>query len=680
MLTLPEKILFILAAIVSFYLTYRGANRIVHLIGRGHGKVDWQLGRKRLGNVLVRVITMQPTFSLRLGPSLLHAFVAWGFIYYVLVNIGDVLSGFFRGFHFLGQGLIGHLYQLGGDLLTVGVLVGMVCLLVRRFVIKSPELTARDKVLFHPRARAGIHRDSAIVGAFILIHVGCRFIGESFQVAAEGGDPWQPFASIVANLWKGLSPSALVVGEHIAFWLALGTILAFLPYFLYSKHIHLFFAPLNFLLKPERRSIGELSKLNFDDESVEQFGATRLEDLGWEQLMDAYACIMCYRCQQVCPAYNTGKVLSPAALEINKRYFFNSEGARMAKGEASSQKLIEFAIPEEAIWACTSCGACVDICPVNNEPMRDILDIRRSLVLMDNKFPDKLQTAFRGMERTVNPWNISPAERLKWAEGLHVPTIEQNPEPEILWWVGCAPATDARAQKTAQAFARILNAAGVSFAILGQSEQCTGDSARRAGNEFLFNELASANVEILNEVAPKRIVTTCPHCLHTLKNEYPAFGGNYQVIHHTQLIEELAESGRLHLTQESKGAGEQTSPAATLQQVTFHDPCYLGRQNQILEEPRKNLELAGSMLVEMPRHGEKSFCCGAGGAQMWKEEEEGTERVNANRFREAQATGAQTLAVGCPFCLVMLTDAGKDQGSSMQVLDVAEVIAAKLEG
>ena len=282
-----------------------------------------------------------------------------------------------------------------------------------------------------------------------------------------------------------------LIAEHTAFWLALGTILAFMPYFLYSKHIHLFFAPLNFLLKPERLSIGELSKLDFEDESIEQFGAERLEDLGWEQIMDAYACIMCYRCQEVCPAYNTGKVLSPAALEINKRYFLNSEGANLVKGEKSSQTLTEFAITEEAVWACTACGACIDICPVGNEPMRDILDIRRALVLMENSFPDTLQTAFRGMERTMNPWNISPTERLKWADGLNVPTIEKNPEPDILWWVGCAPATDAHAQKTAIAFTKILHAAGVNFAVLGQNEQCTGDTARRAGNEFLFNELAT---------------------------------------------------------------------------------------------------------------------------------------------------------------------------------------------
>ncbi len=667
MLTLFEKILFIIALGASLYASYKVAFRIIDTIRRGQGKIDWQLVKQRLAPVLAKTITLQPTFRIRFGPSLFHAMIAWGFLYYLLVNIGDVLEGYISGFSFLGHGFVGNLYRLGGDVLSMGVLTGMLFMLIRRFIFKPTTLSAREEVLLNPKARNGIRRDSAIVGGFILIHVGSRFLGESFAIAPEGGDPWQPFASIIANLWTGIGPAGIRIAEHAAFWLALGTILAFMPYFLYSKHIHLFFAPLNFLLKPQRLSIGELSKLDFEDESIEDFGAERLEDLGWEQIMDAYACIMCYRCQEVCPAYNTGKVLSPAALEINKRYFLNSEGANLAKGEQSSQKLIEFAISEEAVWACTACGACIDICPVGNEPMRDILDIRRALVLMENSFPDTLQTAFRGMERTMNPWNISPTERLKWADGLLVPTIEQNPEPDVLWWVGCAPATDARAQKTAIAFTKILNAAGVNFAVLGQNEQCTGDAARRAGNEFLFNELATANVEMLNEVAPKRIVTTCPHCLHTLKNEYPAFGGHYQVIHHSQFIQELISARKLHFKEPSQ------------ESITYHDPCYLARHNQIIQEPRQTLKMVASNTIEMPRNGMLAFCCGAGGAQMWKEEEEGEERVNANRFREAQETDSDILAVGCPFCMMMLNDASKDLNSDMKVLDIAEIVASQLE-
>jgi Fe-S oxidoreductase len=670
MLSLAEKIIFAGAVMAALLLTWRAAWRITRIIARGQGRPDWSLARRRVWKTLAQVITLRPTFKVRKGVSLLHAAVAWGFMYYLLVNLGDVLKAYIPGYTFLGEGWLGNLYRLGADLLSAAVLVSVFILLMRRFVLRSPGLNTREEVLLHPKARAGIARDSAIVSGFILVHVGARFWGASLAVAGSANDPWQPLASLVAVLWRGWSETAIQAGEHSAFWLGMGTILGFLPYFLYSKHIHIFFAPLNFLLKPQRRSMGELERLDFDDETAEQFGATRLEDLGWEQVMDAYACIMCYRCQEACPAYATGKVLSPAVLEINKRYFLNAEGKSLASGAESSQTLLEFAIPAEAVWACTACGACVEVCPVGNEPMRDILDIRRALVLMENAFPNQLQAAFRGMERNANPWNIDPSERMKWAEGLVVPTIEQAPNPEVLWWVGCAPATDSRAQKTARAFAQILEAGGVKYAVLGPKEQCTGDSARRAGNEFLFNELALANVQLLNDLAPRRIVTTCPHCLHTLKNEYPAFGGHYEVIHHSQLIAEMLSSRALKLKPENQALKSTT---------VFHDPCYLGRHNGKLEEPRQVLQKAGIPAAEMKRRGKQSFCCGAGGAQMWKEEEHGTQRVSTERFREAQAAGAASLTVGCPFCLLMLTDAAKDSPAEIPVIDLAEQVLARLD-
>jgi len=667
MLTPIEKILFVIAALATLYAAYWVINRIAKIISRGQGKIDWKVGIKRVLNAIKKVIILQPTWQIRIGPSILHALVAWAFLFYLLINTVDALEALLTDFSFSeALGSLGGPFRLTGDILSVGALIGMTALLLRRFAMKSPDLNIREDIFINPKARSGVRRDSAIVGAFILIHIGSRLLGQSVLIAREGTDPWQPFASAISNLWLSLGIQNLVILQHIFFWLAIGTIMAFIPYFLYSKHIHLFFAPLNFALKPERRSMGALAPLDFEDESIEQFGAARLEDLGWEQLMDGYACIMCNRCQQVCPAYNTGKALSPSALEINKRYFMNYEGERLAKGEQSEKTLTEFMIKPEAVWSCTTCGACIQICPLGNEPMRDIMDIRRDLVLMENSFPEQLQTAFRGMERTSNPWNISSSERMKWAEGLTVPTIEENPNPEILWWVGCAPSTDARAQKTARAFATLLNAAGVNYAVLGEKEQCSGDSARRAGNEYLFYELATSNVEMLNEIAPPRIVTTCPHCLHTIKNEYPDFGGEYQVIHHTQLIDELVSSGKLKLKGESK----------TL--VTYHDPCYLGRQNNIYQEPRELINLAGDQLIEMPQSHEHSFCCGAGGAQMWKEEE-GTERINNRRFHEAQETGAEVLAVSCPFCMIMLNDAKKDANSEMQVLDVAEILVEQLD-
>jgi Fe-S oxidoreductase len=665
MLTSPEKIVFTLAALATLAAVYFAIRRLVRIITAGHGKPDWQLARKRLLNVLSRMVTFQPVFRFRFWTSFFHALVGWGFGFYILVDSLDVVKGYVPGFAI--PGVAGNVYRLLADLLSVAVLVGMIFFIFRRFIFRPANLSTRQTTLLNPKARFGMWRDSAIVATFILLHVGARFMGESLVIAMAGkNDNWQPFASAVARVWSGTRPKVLTIGQHVAFWLAIGLIMVFIPYFPYSKHVHLFFTPLNYLLKPERRSIGELSYINLDDPSIQQFGASKLTDLGWEQLMDSFACIMCFRCQEVCPAYATGKVLSPAALEINKRYFLNT--INLLK---DSPALTEFAIPAEAIWACTSCGACVDICPVNNEPMRDILDIRRSLILMENNYPKQLETAFRGMEQVANPWGVPPTERMKWAEGLKVPTIEQNPKPDVLWWVGCAPATEVRAQKTARAFSKILNAAGVNFAVLGHNEQCNGDSARRAGREDIFFGLATANVALLNKVKPRRIVTTCPHCLHTLKNEYPAFGGNYEVIHHTQLINELIDSGQLHM--EPKALNENHQSA-----ITYHDPCYLGRHNGVYADPRQVLKKAHAELVEMALHADKSFCCGAGGAQMWKEEEHGTSRVSAERVAQVHATGAKMVAVACPFCMIMLTDAAKEDGEQVKVVDVAEIVAERI--
>lgn len=660
MLSIVEKIVFAAATAASLYFTWRGVQRILKNISSGGGQVSWSVIWGRVGELIPKIGLFRPVFRLRLWPSILHGLIGWGFLIFLLVNLNDLVYGY-TAFGILNQtGLFGDLYRSLADTANLAILLGIVGMVIRRNLLRPETLTTRQTTLLHPRARAGIARDSAIVATFIFVHNSARLLGESFRLGTEGvRDSWQPIASALAGLWSGAAPAGLILGEHIMFWASLGAVLAFLPYFPHSKHIHLFFAPLNFALKPKRRSMGELGYINLDDQTIEQFGAARMSDLGWEQIMDSYACIMCFRCQEVCPAYATGKLLSPAALEINKRYHLNTG--------AGTDVALTTLISEEAVWACTSCGACVDICPVGNEPMRDILDIRRNLSMMESAFPKQLEAAFKGMERNSNPWNVPQADRMKWAEGLNIPTIEKNPEPEILWWVGCAPATDARAQKTAQAFAKILNAAGVNFAVLGQSEQCTGDAARRAGREDIFFALAGANVEMLNELKPKRIVTTCPHCLHTLKNEYPAFGGNYTVIHHTQLINELVGAGKIRL-----------SVSSDRYLVTFHDPCYLGRHNGAYAAPRTSLESAGAQVIEMPRHAAKSFCCGAGGAQMWKEEESGSERVNAARFNEAKGSGATTVAAGCPFCMTMLSDAATADGGRVQVKDVAEIVAERL--
>jgi len=682
MLTIVEKILFILAVGAALYYGYKNFVKVFQVIARGKGDfVPKSEMVSRAISALGTWLTIRPIWKTRTVASVFHAMIAWGFIFYFLVNFGDVMEGFFD-ITFLGEtGPIGAIYRFLADIFTISVLVGMIYFLVRRFILNDKALGYRDNIMLMDKVKeGGIRRDSLIVGIFILLHVGFRLIGESFKIAYHDHNDWgQPFANTLSKAWGGMSEGAQLFGWHLGWWVALGLILAFIPYFPFTKHFHLVMSLVNYFTKPRRTSLGALDPIDFDDESIEQFGAAKIEDLPWTHLADAYSCIMCNRCQDVCPAYVTGKELSPAALEVNKRYYINKNLDALASGMESEFNLLDFAISESAVWACTACGACVDICPVGNEPMFDILYLRRNQVLMEDSFPKELQGAFRGMERNGNPWNQSPGDRMAWADGLNVPTIEENPDAEILWWVGCAPSYDPRAQKTAQSFAKVLNKAGVNYAVLAERESCTGDSARRAGNEYLFFEMANANIETLNEVAPKRIVATCPHCLHSLGKEYSQFGGNYDVIHHTQLISELVAERKI--TYPGTGTND-TGTNGTSSTVTFHDPCYLGRQNDIVDAPRDALTTANIELVEMPRHGKQSFCCGAGGAQFWKEEEHGSGEdagaVNEARYAEAAATGAETIAVGCPFCLTMMSDAATAAGDGVEVKDVVELIAESL--
>jgi Fe-S oxidoreductase len=668
MLTLTEKLLFLFLTAASLSYAFFTFGAVYRIIRRGQGEFpSLAMMGARAMDALGMWLSERPIWKTRRLTDIFHVMIAWGFTFYFLVNFGDLLQGFFP-ITFLGQGIIGDLYRLLADLFTTTVLVGMVYFLLRRFVFQSPVLDYHENVKLVEAVKQGaIRRDSLIVGLFILAHVGFRLVGESFAVAQEGNDLFRPVSTLLAQAWNGWSPTALQAGHHLGWWVALGLILLFIPYFPFTKHFHLIMSGVNFLTKPERTSLGALEPEDFSDEAGDEFGVAKIENLPWTHLVDAYACIMCNRCQDTCPAYITGKELSPAALEINKRLYLNEHMDELSAGEPSAFNLLDFATSESALWACTACGACVNICPVGNEPMFDLLYMRRHQVLVENDFPAQLKGAFRGMERNGNPWNLRPGDRLKWASGVEVPTIDENPEPDILWWVGCAPAYDPRAQATARAFAQVLQAAGVNYAVLGESERCTGDSARRAGNEYLFYEMAQANIEMLNEVDPKRIVTTCPHCLHTLGKEYPQFGGNYQVIHHTQLLSELAAAKKISV-----------QPNGESDTITFHDPCYLGRQNGIVDAPREVLGDLALPLVEMPRHGRQSFCCGAGGAQMWKEEEPGAQPVNQQRYQEAATTGAKTVAVGCPFCLTMMTDAATKAGEGVAVKDVVELVAERL--
>lgn len=663
MLTLIEKISFLLLAVFSLSYAGIGFYRVYKAIVRGRPDSRFDHLLQRFSRALWIVLTQQSVFKKRPVISVLHALVFYGFVYYFLVNVVDVLEGFFS-FH--ARAGFWNPFNLLADLLTAGVLVGIIGLVIRRLIVRPADFIFAPNVPVQEQVRAGIFRDSAIVAGFIIFHVGSRLLFKATQLAQEGSDPFHPVSSVFAGMFSGMSPGVVEGLNHVFWWGALGSILVFIPYFPRSKHIHIFMAPVNLALRKEKAGVME----PMDFEKEESFGAAKLEDFAWPRLLDAYSCIMCNRCQEACPAYATGKALSPAAIVINERYELNRILPSFSAGEQSPRPLLEFALNEEATWACTTCNACVEVCPVGNEPMLHILDVRRERVLMQAEFPGGLKKAFTGMEGEGNPFGISPDDRLAWAEKLPfaVPTTEQNPKAEVLYWVGCAVSYDPRAQKIAQSLAEILTAAGVNWAVLGRQEKCTGDAARRAGNEYLFSQLATENVESLNALNPKLIVTTCPHCFHTLKNEYPQFGGHYQVKHHSEFINELLQSGKLRAPAGSDGA------------VTFHDPCYLGRHNGVYDPPREVVKAMASNLKEPANSRNNSFCCGAGGAQFWKEEERGSERVSTRRYRELKETGAKILATACPFCMRMFSDeaAKEEPETALEVLDIAELAAKGL--
>ena len=663
MLTTVERILFVLLALGCLYYGGQKFYAVYRAIGRGKADARFDHLAERIRRALWVVLTQQSVFKKRPIVSLLHAFVFYGFVFYFLVNFVDLLEGFF-GIH--ARGGMWNLFNLAADLFTTSVLIGIIGLVLRRLFVRPKDFEFPANVPVQPEVRAGIFRDSTLVAGFIIFHVGCRLLFKATQLALEGRDAYQPVSSAFGAAFAGLVPGGQELLNHFFWWGALGSILLFIPYFPRSKHIHIFLAPVKLALKKDKA--GVLQPMDFEKEEV--FGAVKLEDFTWPRLLDSYSCIMCNRCQDVCPATNTGKALSPAAILINERYELNKILSDFSAGRESPRPLLDFALSEEAAWACTTCNACIEVCPVGNEQMLHIIDVRRERVLTAAEFPKGLQNTFNHMERAGNPFGMPADERLAWAKDLPfpVPTLEQKTDPEILYWVGCAVAFDPRAQKIARSLAAILNAVGVDWAVLGKEEKCTGDTARRTGNEYLFAQMAEENIAALNEIKPKTIVTTCPHCFHTIANEYPQFGGKFVVKHHAEFIDELIRAGRLKL--ETGGDGS----------VTYHDPCYLGRHNGIFDQPRALIQSTGAKLTEPVRNRSNSFCCGAGGGQFWKEEEKGTERVSTNRYRELKQTGAKTVATGCPFCMRMITEetAKEEPESAMQVFDVAELVAARL--
>jgi len=612
----------------------------------------------RLRQEAVVVLGQRKLFQ-RLVPGLMHAFIFWGFlalfptIVIAMIGIVDRESTL----PWLGeQGW----FALLVDLFVVLVLVGVAIALWIRKVVRPPRFQ-------------GSHLGEAdLILAWITGIVVTLVLWHAVRIALglnEYGAGSSPVANVLSGMFGDGDVSEAL--ERVLVWAHVLLILGFLAYLPHSKHLHIFTAAINVYFG-RTRARGRLEPLRFDEDIPEEdmrFGIGTVEDLTWKQMVDSMSCTECGRCQEVCPAWATGKTLSPKLLIMGVRDHLFTQGplalAARAGGEPYDGPLVASGSDlEEMAWDCVTCGACVRECPVNIEHVDHILDLRRHLVMVESRFPSEAEPMLRDVERQSNPWGKPQAERAAWSDGLGVHVLQPgDPVPEVLYWVGCAASFDERARASAQSTAKLLQAAGVDFAILGPREACNGDPARRMGNEYVFQAYAEQNVETLNEAGVRKIVASCPHCFNTLANEYPDFGGDYEVVHHTELLAELVRDGRL-------------APTATEQTITYHDSCYLARHNDVLAQPRE-LAAAVGKPIEMERSGKRTFCCGAGGAHMWMEEN--ARPINEERVREAAATGADTLAVACPFCTVMLDDGVQSTGAGMRVADVATLLAEAIE-
>jgi Fe-S oxidoreductase len=603
----------------------------------------------------VAIVLGQRKLLARLGPGLVHAFIFWGFCV-LLPTIVIAMIGVVDRHQTLPW--LGHLglYALLVDIFAVAVLCGVVAAVAIRKIAR-PE-----------RFRGSHLREADLILAWIAGIVTTLLLWHAARIALHYNEypaGWAPVSQALSHLFG--RDGATRDAERALVWAHVLLILSFLAYLPYSKHLHIATAALNVWFG-RTRARGRLEPLRFDDALPEEelrFGAGSVADLTWKEMLDGFSCTECGRCQDACPAYATGKALSPKLLIMGLRDQVFAEGGDLiaaARGAYEGQPLVPTAVSDEVVWDCVTCGACVQACPVSIEHVDHIVDLRRHLVMVESRFPAEAEPMMRDIERSSNPWGRAQAERADWADGLGVRVLQPGaPPPEYLYWVGCAASYDERARAAARSTAQLLLAAGVDFAILGPREGCTGDPARRMGNEYVFQAAAEGNVATLEEAGVTKIVASCPHCFNTLANEYPDFGGSYEVIHHSELLAQLLRDGRLKADQPASGG-----------RVTYHDSCYLARHNDVLDAPRELIEAAASAPVEMARSGRSTFCCGAGGAHMWMEERAGA--INEARVREAAATGADTLAVACPYCTVMLDDGVQSTGETLRVVDVATLL------
>jgi len=697
---IPLYPLVVLPVVAAIWLFWRRARQHLAVVRSGRPLARFDQPLRRAWGVLVYVI-LQRRLLQDPVPGVMHAVIFWGFLILLVTSGNYFTNGLVETILRWPLGGIAWMAVVAVANLFIGLILVAIAFAAWRRIVKRP-------------ARLGLSRDAFLILALILGVVSTEVLADALRFVAVPDDPSRPFALVagpVSLLLEPLGAPAGATGYGIFGWLHLGFVLGFGSYLPYSKHLHIVTSEPNVYFR-NLEPRGALRKMDLEAEPAPGeelvFGAKGLKDLSWRHMLDGLSCTECGRCMEFCPASMTGKTLSPKHfMEGLRDQMVAAETAlalaagaqRAARGgaggglEASdaalsaarqravaalSLPLVDNAIPEEAVWQCTTCGWCVEGCPVLIEHVDSIVEIRRNLVLEESRFPKELNVAFRNMETAGNPWGQPRSARMDWAKGMDVPVLGANggsggssaaSHRGVLYWVGCAGAFDERNRKVVRAMAALLKQAGVPFAVLGSRETCSGDPARRAGNEYLFQMLAEENVATLSQAhdqhSVRTIVASCPHCFNTIRNEYPQFGlTGVEVIHHTQLLDRLVADGRLVPDVHSDAV------------VAYHDACYLGRYNEVYDEGRRVVaSIPGQTVVEMEQHHRKGLCCGAGGARMWMEEREG-QRINHRRTEQALATNADAIATACPFCLVMLRDGVTDlERTDVAVRDVAELLA-----
>ena len=628
---------------------------VVRLIRLGKDDNRFNSWKQRLTEFLTDWLLQRKVVQDKLA-GYAHALIFWGFLLLVSdvvdLGTGGFLQEILKTVNL--DGIWNLIVDIGYAMATVGILVA----LYRRLIIRPEKL-----------------KGSSIEGPLILLAilgiVLTAFIVEAGNMIGEETkyNSWEPIGVLFAKQMEGMDNLGSIV--DISYWVHMILIGGFLIEIPQTKHSHLIGTVPNVMFQ-DHNSMGTMVPMQTDENDIAvktddldfdnlTLGVNKFTDFTWRQLSDGWACTACARCQDVCPAYNSGKTLNPMQIVMDVKDYGREHGSLLLAGKEPEETMVDRFTPD-AIWACTTCYACVEACPVHIEHVPKLTDTRRHLVMEASDFPEELQNLFNNLERNSNPWGLGAHTRADWAEGLDLKVGEPA---EYLFFVGCAGSFDDRNKKVSMATAKLLKEAGVDFSILGEMETCNGDPARRAGNEFLFQMMAETNVQTLNSIGRQmtlKVITACPHCFHTIGKEYEKYGGKYEVYHHSQVLNKLRQEGKLKIRDfEDK--------------VTFHDPCYLGRIGGETEAPRGAL---GGDLIEMERHGTNSFCCGGGGARVWMEED-ADKRVNEIRAKEASKTGADCVAVGCPFCMTMMSDGLKSIGDEKPVKDISEIMLENLE-